>query len=74
MQQMKLKDLYIACKRQMEAGNGEKTLVVSGDNEGNHYHGMFYTLTPITAENKDGFQDLIYDNNELNLENIIVVG
>ncbi len=74
MHQMKLKDLYIACKNQMEAGNGEKSLVVSGDNEGNHYHGMFYTLTPITAENKDGFQDLIYDNNEMNLENIIVVG
>ena len=74
MQQMKLKDLYIACKHYMEEGYGEKTLVVSGDNEGNHYHGMFYTLTPITAENKDGFQDLIYDNNEMNLENIIVVG
>lgn len=58
----------------MDKGYGEKILVVSGDNEGNHYHGMFYTLTPITAENKDGFQDLIYDNNEMNLENIIVVG
>ena len=74
MKQIKLKDLYEACKRQMEAGNGEKSLVVSGDNEGNHYHGMFYTLTPITAENKEGFQGLIYDNNEMSLENIIVVG
>jgi hypothetical protein len=71
---MKLKDLYIACKHYMDKGYREKTLVVIGDNEGNHYHGMFYTLTPITAENKDGFQDLIYDNNEMNLENIIVVG
>ena len=74
MQQIKLKDLYEACKRQMEAGNGEKSLVVSGDNERNHYYGMFYTLTPITAENKEGFQGLIYDNNEMSLENIIVVG
>jgi hypothetical protein len=71
---MKLKDLYIACKHYMDKGYREKTLVVIGDNEGNHYHGMFYTLTPITAENKDGFQDLICDNNEMNLENIIVVG
>ena len=41
MKQMKLKDLYQACKEQMEAGNGEKSLVVAADNEGNGYHGMF---------------------------------
>ena len=71
---MKLKDLHQACKRLMDAGHGEKTLVVSGDNEGNHYHGMFYTLTLITAENKDSFRGLIYDSTESNLENIIIVG
>lgn len=58
----------------MEAGNGERSLVVAADNEGNHYHGMFFTLTPITPENKSGFEGLIGDSCEMNLDNIIVVG
>lgn len=74
MKQIKLKDLYLACKKQMEAGNGEKSLVVSADNEGNGYHGMFYTLTVITPENADGFEGLIGDNSEADINNIIVVG
>ena len=42
MGQIKLKDLYQSCKEQMEAGNGEKSLILSDDNEGNGYHGMFH--------------------------------
>ena len=74
MGQIKLKDLYLACKEQMEAGNGEKSLILSDDNEGNGYHGMFFTLTVITPENVDGFSGLIGDNAEPNIHNIIVVG
>ena len=74
MRQIKLKELYQACKEQMEAGNGEKSLILSDDNEGNGYHGMFFTLTVITPENVDGFVGLIGDNAEPNIHNIIVVG
>lgn len=74
MDQIKLKDLYQACKEHMEAGNGEKSLILSDDNEGNGYHGMFFTLTVITPENVDGFSGLIGDNSEPNIQNIIVVG
>lgn len=74
MKQIKLKDLYQSCKEQMEAGNGEKSLVVAADNEGNGYHGMFYTLTVITPENVDGFSGLIGDNADPDIYNIIVVG
>lgn len=74
MKQKTVRDLYEACKKQIEAGNGDKHLVVSGDNEGNSYHGMFYLLTPITEEDKDDYRELICDNNERNLENIIIVG
>ena len=73
MGQIKLKDLYQSCKEQMEAGNGEKSLILSDDNEGNGYHGMFFTLTVITPENVDGFVGLIGDNAD-NIHNIIVVG
>lgn len=74
MKQIKLKDLYQSCKEQMEAGNGEKSLVVAADNEGNGYHGMFYALTVITPENVDGFSGLIGDNADPDIYNIIVVG
>ncbi len=74
MKQIKLKDLYQACKEQMEAGNGEKSLVVSDDNEGNGYHGMFFTLTVITPKNTDDYSGLIGDNAEPNIHNIIIVG
>ena len=74
MNQIKLKDLYAACKEQMEAGNGEKSLVLSDDNEGNGYHGMFFTLTVVNKDNIDGFVGLISDNAEPNIHNIIVVG
>ena len=74
MDQIKLKDLYQACKKLMKEGHGEKSLVVAADNEGNGYHGMFFTLTVITPENADGFRGLIGDNAEANLFNIIVVG
>lgn len=74
MQQIKLKDLYAACSKLMKEGHGNKALVLSDDNEGNGYHGMFFTLTVITPENKDGFIGLIGDNAEPNLMNLIVVG
>lgn len=74
MEQIKLKELFEACRVLMKAGHGEKSLVISDDNEGNGYHGMFYTLTVITPENVDGFVGLIDDNNEADIHNIIVVG
>lgn len=74
MEQIKLKELFEACRVLMKAGYGEKSLVMSDDNEGNGYHGMFYTLTVITPENVDGFVGFIDDNNEADIHNIIVVG
>lgn len=71
---MKLKNLYQACKQLMKEGHGEKSLIVAADNEGNGYHGMFFTLTVITPENADGFVGLIGDNAEPNIYNLIVVG
>lgn len=74
MEQIKLKDLYQKCKELMDEGKGEKSLIVAADNEGNGYHGMFFTLTEVTHENADCFRGLIGDNAEPNLYNMIVVG
>ncbi len=74
MTQVKLKDLYRECKKLMDAGYGERSLVVSCDNEGNQYHGMFYTLLVVDASNKECFDGLIGDSCETDLEKMIIVG
>jgi hypothetical protein len=72
--QIKLKELYDECKKQMALGNGEKFLVVSDDNEGNGFHGMFFTITPIEPKMKDYYEHLIMDSCETNADNILLVG
>ena len=72
--QIKLKELYVECKKQMALGNGEKVLVVSDDNEGNGFHGMFFTITPIEPKMKDYYEHLIRDSCETNADNILLVG
>lgn len=67
---MKLKDLYEACKKQMAKGNGEKTLVVANDNEGNEYRGMFFTISPCD----ESYRNLIIDSHEYEPSNLLVVG
>lgn len=58
MEQMTIEKLYELCKMQVQAGNSKKKIVISDDNEGNGYHGLFYGFTPVTEE----FKDDIYDN------------
>ena len=74
MEQLKLKDLYNECRKLMEEGHGEKSLVTSGDNEGNSYHGIFCSFTVITPQNAKEFEGLIEDSAEQDIHNIIIVG
>ena len=74
MDQLTVKDLYEACKLHINKGNGDKLIVISDDNEGNGYHGMFYALTEITDENRDCFIGLISDSQDTNTNNLIILG
>ena len=38
-------ELLEFCKKQVRAGNGEKKILISRDDEGNGYHGLFYQFT-----------------------------
>ena len=58
----------------MDAGDGDKYLIISNDNEGNGYHGMFFALTTINSKNVDDVNDWVGDNTEPNLCNVIIVG
>lgn len=68
--QITVKDLYEACAREIKKGNGNKALVVASDNEGNGYHGMFFTISPCD----ESYRNLIWDSCEEDPKNLMVVG
>lgn len=68
--QLTVEMLYELCKEELKKGNGNKKIVVSDDNEGNGYHGMFYGFTP----SWEGMEGDIYDSQETDVKNLIVLG
>lgn len=70
MEQLTVKDLRKFCEQEIKAGNGDKLIVVSDDNEGNGFHGLFYGFTPCT-EDYDGY---IYDSTTNDIKKLIALG
>lgn len=75
MQQLTVKTLLELCKKEIKKGNGDKLIVISDDNEGNGFHGLFYAFTQVQGkENKDYFKTLLNDTCETNLDNLLLLG
>lgn len=45
MEQITVKQMHAALAREIKKGNGDKMLITGNDNEGNGYHGVFFTIT-----------------------------
>ena len=45
MKAITVKELYKECEKQMRLGNGDKTIMISSDDEGNSYHYLWYAFT-----------------------------
>lgn len=45
MKALTIKDLALACAREIKKGNGNKTIMISSDDEGNSYHYLWYAFT-----------------------------
>ena len=71
---MTVSKLLAFCKQQVAQGNGDKKIVVADDNEGNGYHGLFYAFTTIDDDDREYYENSIYDSRETNIDNIIVLG
>lgn len=69
-EQITVKELYKFCKAEIAKGNGDKFIVISDDNEGNGYHGLFYGFTPVD-ENCISY---IYDSQHMSSEDTIILG
>jgi len=69
MDQMTVKELFDLCKKEIKDGNGDKNIVISDDNEGNGYHGLFYGFTPV-----GDLEDEIYDSKTTGDDTTIILG
>ena len=70
MKQLTVKELLKLCKQEIQDGNGDKNIVISDDNEGNGYHGLFYGFTAVTQD----FEDEIYDSVTNSIADTIILG
>lgn len=57
MKALTINDLKRACELEIRKGNGHKTIMISSDDEGNSYHYLWFTFTPMeTMEEPFEFQ------------------
>lgn len=70
--QLKVQDLYKLCEQEIKKGNSQRLIVISDDNEGNGFHGLFYGFTEINEKEQEYYP--IYDSVETNHKKIIVLG
>ena len=47
MKALTINDLYKECQKEIKKGNGNKTIMISQDDEGNGYHYLWYSFTPM---------------------------
>ena len=58
-----VKDLYENCRKLMDAGLGDKTVLISNDDEGNGFHSLYFAF--LTDPNKIGqFATYFHDGND----------
>lgn len=68
--QMTVEELFVLCGKELVKGNGKKNIVLSDDNEGNGYHGMFFGFTPVDED----FTNYIYDSITNSPDDTIILG
>ncbi len=67
---MTVKDLEKACNEQIKKGNGDKIIMLSGDDEGNSFHYMFYLFT----DDEESIKTLLEYERVDDLSKVIVLG
>lgn len=70
--QLTVTQLKKLCDNEIKKGNGNRMIVISDDNEGNGFHGLFFGFTIIEEKDKP-FYD-IYDSQSEDINKIIILG
>lgn len=76
MKAIKVRELKQLCDEQIRKGNGDKTIMISNDDEGNGYHYLWYSFTPIEELLKDDYLGIEYmvSENVAPLKDTIILG
>ena len=73
-----VKELRDRLDQAVKAGLGDLQIVISDDNEGNGFHGLFYGLTfpqkTASKEDKEYWKSLVHDSCTDNLDDIVFLG
>lgn len=70
MGQITVNELLELCEQEIKKGNGDKNIVISDDNEGNGYHGLFFGFTEV----EDCYLRYIYDSKTYSQNDTIILG
>ena len=74
MKQLTVRDLANQLAEAVRDGYGDKLIVISDDNEGNGYHGLFYGLTTSDIASITEHGELIYDSVTNDLKKLVILG
>ena len=68
-----VKELKMACDYLIRKGYGDKTVLLSSDDEGNEYHTLYYTFLTDKEEIRQLREyGMFHDNN--NAEDVVILG
>lgn len=70
MEQMTVERLAMLALELIEQGYGKRKIVISDDNEGNGYHGLFYGFDT----NVKAWADVIYDSTTKEPKELVILG
>ena len=76
MEQIKVKDLYRDLAMLMKEGRGDDYVVVADDEEGNGYHGIFFSVTDDPKDVREciEFSNGLYGSVTNDPNKIIIIG
>lgn len=78
MKELTINELWKLCVSERKKGNGGKRILISNDDEGNGFHGLFYGFTPTTkpGQSTNYFEEscAICPVNSNEVEDYIILG
>lgn len=69
-----IKELYELCKMQIAKGNGDKSIMISQDDEGNGYHYLWFGFTTSEEMQEDDMFTMSVEEDVSPMDETIVLG
>lgn len=73
MTEMTIRTLFSLCVEQMKNGNGDKKILISNDDEGNGYHGLYFAFSETNKMSLSEFE-LPYGVKVSELSDYVILG